>query len=183
MSMPWRPRRVHTGVRLPKDLRPVNCSRPALSRPSSIDIRIEVSLPLSAWPAAKTSPAAASRGSTRPTCRRAPAVGRRADPVVVHVDAERGGRRVAGQPARFTRDVRQREAEAAEFLRHGHLQIAGRFQFVEVFLAELVVAIVARAHAAGSSRARSEERAYLLLPLSYSLRCVPPARIQMTGSG
>ena len=73
----------------------------------------------------------------------APEVGGDADPVVVHVDAERGGRRVVGETPRFAGDLGQREAEAAELPRHGHPQVAGLAQLVEVLLEEPVVAVVA----------------------------------------
>ena len=74
----------------------------------------------------------------------APQVGRVAHPVVVHVDAQRGGGRVPGEPPRLARDLGEREAVSAEFLGHGHLEIPGGFQFVEVFLTEAIVAVVAR---------------------------------------
>jgi len=62
---------------------------------------------------------------------------------VVHVHAQRRGRRVAGEAARFARVLVQRVAETAEFLRQGELQIAGGLELVEILLAELVVAVVA----------------------------------------
>jgi hypothetical protein len=61
----------------------------------------------------------------------------------VQVDAEGGGWRVGSQPARFAARLGQRQAVPAEFLRQGHLQVAGGLQFVEVFLAESVVTVVA----------------------------------------
>ena len=78
-------------------------------------------------------------GFVAPACE----VGRGPDPVVVHVDAQRGRRRVLCEPACFARHLRERHAHPAELLRNGHLQIPGGLQFVEVLQAELVVAIVA----------------------------------------
>ena len=72
---------------------------------------------------------------------------------MVHVDAEGGGWRVSGQPARFAARFGQRQAVPAEFLRQGHLQVAGGLQFVEVFLAESVVTVVA----GGTSAAAFEQ--------------------------
>ena len=74
----------------------------------------------------------------------APRVGDEPDPVVVHVEAQRRRRRVLRQPPRLARGVGERQAEAAEFLREGHLQIARRLQLVEIFLTELIVAVVLR---------------------------------------
>ena len=59
-SIPWRPRRIHTGVRLPKDFRPVNVYPPSTRSALVVDENSDVSLPLSAWPAANTWPSAAS---------------------------------------------------------------------------------------------------------------------------
>ena len=60
VSRPCSPSRVHTGVRLPKALRPVNLYPPGTFSALVADITIEVSLPGSAWPAAKISPLPAS---------------------------------------------------------------------------------------------------------------------------
>ena len=64
------------------------------------------------------------------------------DPVVVHVHGERRCRRVHRQASSHLGDVIQRESHAAELLRHGHLQVAGRLQLIEIFLEEFVLAIV-----------------------------------------
>ena len=82
----------------------------------------------------------------------APRVGGVADPVVVHVQPERGCRRVLCEPPRLAADLDEVHAEAAEFLRHRHLQIARRFQLVEVFLEEAVVAVVSGARSRHLSR-------------------------------
>src|SRR6266542_3111820 len=84
----------------------------------------------------------------------APAVGRSADPVVVHVQAQRGRRRIAGEAPRFARVLVEGETEAAELLRQRQLQVAGGLELVKVFLAELVIAIVARRTRAASLEQR-----------------------------
>ena len=71
-----------------------------------------------------------------------PEVGGDADPVVVHVGAERGGRGVGGETPGFPGDVGQREAEAAELPRHRHPEVAGLAQVVEILLKEAVFAVV-----------------------------------------
>ena len=75
---------------------------------------------------------------------RAPQVGRVADPVVVHVDAQRRRGRVLCEQARFARHLCERHALPAELLRYRHEEIAGGLQLVEVFPAKRVVAIVLR---------------------------------------
>ena len=44
----------------------------------------------------------------------------------MHVDPKRGGRRVVGQAALLTRDLRQGLAASAEFARHRHGVVASR---------------------------------------------------------
>src|SRR5205814_3924327 len=73
----------------------------------------------------------------------APEIRRVTDPVVVHVDAQRGRRRVLREQTRFARHLRERHARPTELLRNGHLEIASGFQLVEILQAECVVAIVA----------------------------------------
>ena len=73
----------------------------------------------------------------------APEIRRGSDPVVVHVDAQRGRRRVLREQTRFARHLRERHARPTELLRNGHLEIASGFQLVEILQAECVVAIVA----------------------------------------
>src|SRR5207248_1871043 len=48
------------------------------------------------------------------------------------------------EASRLARVLVQRVAKSAELLRQRQLQIAGRFELVEILLTELVVAIVAR---------------------------------------
>ena len=60
VSIAWSPRRVQTGVRLPKAFFPVMRQPPSTRSAFEVDRRPGMSLPCSAWPAAKTSPAAAS---------------------------------------------------------------------------------------------------------------------------
>ncbi len=74
----------------------------------------------------------------------APRIGGVANPVVVHVQAERGCGRVLGQAARFTANLYERKPEAAELLRHRHLQVAGGFQLVEILLEESIPEVVYR---------------------------------------
>lgn len=74
----------------------------------------------------------------------APQVGRDAHPVVVHVQGERRGRRVAGQAARFLHQVRHRKARPAKIRRQREPQVAGIAQLLEVLVEERVVAVVAR---------------------------------------
>ena len=73
----------------------------------------------------------------------APEIRRGTDPIVVHVNAERGGRRVLREQTRFARHLRERHALPAELLRDGHLEIPGGFQLVEVVQTKRVVAIAA----------------------------------------
>src|SRR5207237_10780266 len=76
-------------------------------------------------------------------CARAPGTGPGAAPLVVHGVAERSRGSVARQPPRLARDFRERETDPAELPRDGHPQVASRLQFVEIFLAEAIVAVVA----------------------------------------
>jgi hypothetical protein len=62
---------------------------------------------------------------------------------VVHVEGERRGGGVAGQPPCLAGVLVERVPEAAELLGERQLQVAGRCELVEVVLAELVVPIVA----------------------------------------
>ena len=55
----------------------------------------------------------------------APEVRRVADPVVMHVNAQRGRWRVLGEQTRFARNLRERHPQPAELLRDGHLEIPG----------------------------------------------------------
>ena len=56
VSIAWQPNRVHTGVKLPNDLRPVIVYPPSTRSALVVEENSDVSLPLSAWPAANTSP-------------------------------------------------------------------------------------------------------------------------------
>ena len=145
VSMPCMPSRVHTGVRLPNDLRPVNLI--AAGHLFGLRDRHEDRRLVAALGMPGREHFALGRVSKNPFADLSPArqlIGGVADPVVVHVDAQRGRGRVLGQPPRLARDLGEREAVSAEFLRHGHLEIAGRLELVEIFLTEAIVAVVAR---------------------------------------
>ena len=104
-----------------------------------------MSLPLSACPAAKTSPAAARL--EQPALRRvagAPEIGGVARPVQVHVDRERRRRGVVAEPPLLLRDARERQACPSELGRNGDAKISGLAKLVEVVREERVVAIVLR---------------------------------------
>ena len=73
-----------------------------------------------------------------------PEVGRVAHPVVVHVDAERGGGRVERELARLEAHLLERQARPAELLRDRHEKVPRGLQLVEVLLAEAVLAVVER---------------------------------------
>ena len=60
VSMAWIPRKVQTGVRLPKDLRPVNLYPPSTFSALVVESNTGMSLPLSACPAAKIAPSTAA---------------------------------------------------------------------------------------------------------------------------
>src|SRR6266498_1183632 len=60
VSMPCKPRRVHAGVKLPKAFRPVNRYPPSTRSALVVDKSAGRSFPVSAWPAANTSPATTS---------------------------------------------------------------------------------------------------------------------------
>ena len=67
-----------------------------------------------------------------------------ADPVVVHVERERGRRRVHRELPCLASDFGQVHARARRSPRQRHPQIARRFQLVEVFLEKPILAIVFR---------------------------------------
>src|SRR5262249_24516625 len=87
----------------------------------------------------------------------APAVGGRADPVVVHVEAERRRRPVAGPASHLARVLGERGPLAAELLRQRQREITGGLQRVEVLLRELVVTVVAGRAVAASLEQRIRE--------------------------
>ncbi len=60
----------------------------------------------------------------------------------MHVDGERGRGRAIGEPALLAAHLGERQAVAAQFLRHGDLQISRRAQRLEVLGEEAVFAIV-----------------------------------------
>jgi len=62
----------------------------------------------------------------------------------VHVEADRGGGSVGGEPARLARGLREVQARAAKLLRQRHPQIARAAKILEVFLKEAILAIVNR---------------------------------------
>jgi hypothetical protein len=74
----------------------------------------------------------------------APKVCGEADPVIVHIRAERSSGRVHRYAACLPGYLRELEAQSTQLRRHRHLQIVSFPQIVEVFLKELVVAVVAR---------------------------------------
>ena len=108
-----------------------------------------MSLPLSACPAAKTAPRVVS---SRIHCQRAVAravqVGCDPGPIDVHVDRERGGRRVRAEPPLLAHGLRERQTAAAQFDRHREHEIPGLAQFLEIFSEERVLAIVPGARSA-----------------------------------
>jgi hypothetical protein len=73
----------------------------------------------------------------------APEVGGDACPVQVHVDGNRGCRRVVRQAPLFAAYLGQAEAPTAELVWNRHAQITRRAQLLEVLIEEPVVAIVA----------------------------------------
>jgi hypothetical protein len=60
----------------------------------------------------------------------------------VHVDRERGRWRTVRQALLLLGDLGQREAEAAEVLGYGDLQVARRAQLVKILLKEPIFAII-----------------------------------------
>jgi hypothetical protein len=73
----------------------------------------------------------------------APEVGGDACPVQVHVDGNRGCRRVVRQAPLFAAHLGQGQAPTAELVWNRHAQITRRAQLLEVLIEEAVVAIVA----------------------------------------
>src|SRR5262249_31230048 len=60
------------------------------------------------------------------------------------VGGDGGGGWAVGGPPLLATDLGQRHAVAAQLLRHGHLQIAGIAELLEVFREEAVLAIIPR---------------------------------------
>jgi hypothetical protein len=71
-----------------------------------------------------------------------PQIGRETNPVVVHIERQRGRRRVVGQLPRHPSDLSQGHAITAELFRSGHQQITSVTQFLEVLLKEAVLPVV-----------------------------------------
>jgi hypothetical protein len=72
-----------------------------------------------------------------------PKVGSHTRPVEMHVDAERGRRRVVAEAALLPADLGEIEAAPTEFLRHVDGQVARFLQLVEIFPEEPVLGRVA----------------------------------------
>ena len=113
-----------------------------------------MSLPVSAWPAAMTSPStAASRIHRCDEIAGLVELGGGADPVGVHRHRQRGRRGVAGQAALAGGQLGQVEAPAAEVLGHGGGQVADLAQFGEVLVEVAVGAIELAGSGCGSAPA------------------------------
>ena len=69
-------------------------------------------------------------------------IGDQADPIVVHVDAQRCCRSVVGELAGLLSYLGQIHAVAAKLLRYGDQQVVALCQLVEILLAEAVLAVV-----------------------------------------
>jgi len=63
----------------------------------------------------------------------------------MHIDAERGRRRVVGEAPLLAADLGEIKAAPAEFFRHRHRQIAGAPEILEILVKEAVLAIVSAA--------------------------------------
>jgi hypothetical protein len=74
----------------------------------------------------------------------APEVGGVSDPVMVHVEADRGRRRELRQPAGLASDLDEVHPRPTELFRQGQVQVAGGAQLVEVFLEESIVTVIDR---------------------------------------
>ena len=74
-----------------------------------------------------------------------PEVRDQADPIDMHIDAERRGRRVIGQPALLAAALGERKTTAAELGRHVHGQVARSLQVSEILGKESVFAVINRA--------------------------------------
>jgi hypothetical protein len=78
------------------------------------------------------------------SCPHSAHIGRDSGPVDMHVGRQRRRRRTVGEPPLLLAHLGKVHAEAAEFLGHGHLQIARLAQFFEVFAKETILAVVGR---------------------------------------
>lgn len=78
-------------------------------------------------------------------------VRRDAGPVEVHVRGQRGRRRPVGKPALLPANLGEAAAQPAQFLRDGHLEIAGLAELFEVLAEEPVLLVVTRGPLAEAS--------------------------------
>jgi len=89
-----------------------------------------------------------------------PEVGRVAHPVVVHVDAQRGGGGVERETPCLERRLLERQARPAKLFRNRHEQVPRGLQLVEVLLTEAVFAVVERRSFAALLEKRVRENGF-----------------------
>ena len=72
-----------------------------------------------------------------------PYIGGEAGPVKMHVHHQGGRSRMISKAALLLADLRQVQAQSAQFLGHCGQEVTGCFKFFEVLIAETVVPVVA----------------------------------------